>query len=141
MAPSDWLKARVAGKARDQETLALLGERARKGKGYAELAVERGETVSALHNRVHKFKEKYLAELEQYREDERRKEARRRTFLVVLITLGAVLAAAGAVLLLLFLLQAPPFAPSPRPASSTSGTPVLTLPPPSPDDVGHGRPR
>jgi DNA-directed RNA polymerase specialized sigma24 family protein len=79
-----WLEERVARSVRDAETLDLIRYKARGDKTWEEVAAEWDTSPSALHNRVHKLKKKYLPMVTRYREE------RRRVILLVALGLGAV---------------------------------------------------
>jgi RNA polymerase sigma factor (sigma-70 family) len=54
-----WLHSAVASDGQDRETLAMLLERYRDGKTYAQIAEERGLPLSTVSSRVFLFKAKY----------------------------------------------------------------------------------
>jgi DNA-directed RNA polymerase specialized sigma24 family protein len=131
---SQWLEKRVANHPGDKRTFDLIVQKARENKTYEQLAAERGETVTALKNRVHELKKKYLPL--------RRRHEERRDAYLFLLRFGRQLlyvAAAAALILfaLLYSLRLGPFAPAPRPA--TSSTPVK-VEPASGDNVAHPPP-
>jgi len=114
------------------------------GYGWERVAEERGqgESVTALRNRVHKFKKKYAPLL-------RRHEERSRGMLLWLKA-GAAAAVAGAVAVLLWWLLAhrerpreeppitPPAQPAPSATASTSPEPFNQALPPSPSSPPAG---
>jgi DNA-directed RNA polymerase specialized sigma24 family protein len=68
----DWLEERVCRSVRDAETLEMIRYKAEAEKSWEEVAAEWETTVSAVHNRVHKLKKKYLARYEKHRAERNR---------------------------------------------------------------------
>jgi len=81
---SDWLEARVCRSVRDAETLEMIRYKADAGKSWEDVAAEWETTVSAVHNRVHKLKKKYLVMYERHRDERNR--------MWMLVALGVALA-------------------------------------------------
>ena len=64
---SPWLRARVKEDPEDRALLELLAYKAKSKKTYAVVAVERGLTVAAIHNRVYRLRKKYEDEWQEHK--------------------------------------------------------------------------
>jgi len=76
-----YLKQAVKGNARDEETLSWIIQWTDEGKGYQEIADAAGVSRAKVEARVHRFKHKYLARYEKWRD----------RAIVLVVLLGAVL--------------------------------------------------
>ncbi len=100
---SPWLRARVKQDPEDRALLELLAYKAKSKKTYAVVAVERGMTVAAIHNRVYRLRKKY--------EDEWKEHKRNRDGMMLALwkaaKVTAVLVLAAGIALLLYLVMRP----------------------------------
>ncbi len=118
----------------DRAVYELLVENARGDESYDELAAERGESVNALTKRVQRFKAKYVPL--------RRRHNERRYMVLLLLRWGGIVAVvAGAAVAAYFLYRAISARPASLAPAPSASVPVLVVPPPSDDDVGHPRPK
>jgi DNA-directed RNA polymerase specialized sigma24 family protein len=78
---TDWLRPRVAGDPREQETYELLVYKANTGKTHAQVALDHGMSEGALKSRIHALKTKYEPEWR-----------RRQRMVLMLLLFGAALA-------------------------------------------------
>jgi DNA-directed RNA polymerase specialized sigma24 family protein len=121
---TDWLRPRVAGNPREQETYELLVYKAKTGKTHAQVATDHGMTEGALKSRIRALKMKYEP---QWRR-------RQRTF--ILLILAGVAAAIAVIAWLLWPSHHDPLGSSP-PATA----PLIERAFGRDLPVGHGRPR
>jgi DNA-directed RNA polymerase specialized sigma24 family protein len=124
---SEWLAPLVAEDEREQETYELIVYKARSGKSYGTVAGEHGMTASALYNRIHELKTKYLP----------RWRKRQSELHFVLLGGVALLAVAVALVWLLWGWLHPQRIVAPLHSVPTAA-PELPLPPP--DDPADKRP-
>lgn len=117
-----WLEKEVADDQNDRWLFELLCYKARTDKSYAQVCKERGITLPALWNRIHRFKMKYVPRWH------RRKE-RERAILLLLLLFGA---AVGLVVLVLWLTFPGIFEREPAPPIVPAPVPVL-VPTPAPE--------
>jgi hypothetical protein len=124
-----WLEKKVANNAKDREAYDIVVARA-SGKTYDEIALERGESASALAKKVQRFKDKYVPLRRRYNE-------RRHALLLLLKLFGVSVVAVGIAVAIYFALRPRPPVPAPAPAPSASTLPfddekpgVATPPPP-----------
>ena len=100
---SPWLRSRVKEDPEDRALLELLAYKAKSKKTYAVVAVERGITVAAIHNRVYRLRNKY--------EDEWREHKRKRDAMMLALwkaaKITAVVVIAAGIALLLYLVMRP----------------------------------
>jgi hypothetical protein len=80
-----WLRPRVAGSEREQETYELLAYKAKTDKTYAQVAADHAMTEGALKSRVHSLRTKYEPQW---------KRRERMILLLILLGIAALLAIA-----------------------------------------------
>jgi len=131
-----YLKQAVKGNARDEETLSWILQWTDEGKGYQEIADAAGVSRAKVEARVHRFKHKYFARYEKWRD----------RAVVFLVLLGAVLL----LVLLAWLLNRPKAVEQPTqepaPVPADAATVLAPLPdfdnawPTQPGDAGGPKP-
>ncbi|HEX8789447.1 MAG TPA: sigma-70 family RNA polymerase sigma factor [Polyangiaceae bacterium] len=117
-----WLEKEVADDQNDRWLFELLCDKARSDKSYAQVCKERGITLPALWNRIHRFKMKYVPRWHRHKE-------RQRAIILLLLLFGAAVAV---VVLVLWLVFPGTFERKPEPSIVPAPVPVL-VPPPAPE--------
>jgi DNA-directed RNA polymerase specialized sigma24 family protein len=143
-----WLDKRVAGNARDRETLDLIRFKARTGKTDEEVCADKQLRLAQFRSRVHYFKKKHLAARQRH---VARVEERNRLLVLWMKRVAAGIVAAVVIGFVFWLLWRPKLhaepdrfqAPSlPTPSASASAPPPFNqaLPPPGEPDKPKPQP-